>query len=44
MSVLHFNNVTKIGILHVLIRFVFTSIMTLARLRQSKISVYIVDS
>ncbi len=30
MSVLHFSNATKIGILHVLIRFVFTSIMTLA--------------
>ncbi len=35
MSVLHFNNVNKMGILHVdlLIRFVFTSIMTLAGLR-----------
>ncbi len=33
MSVPHFNNATKIGILHVLILFVFTSIMTLAGLR-----------
>ncbi len=32
MSVLHFNNATKIGIHHVLIRFVFTSVMTLAGL------------
>ncbi len=33
MFILHFNNVTKIGILHVLIRFVFISSLTLARLR-----------
>ncbi len=33
MSILHFNNATKIWILHVLIRFVFTSIMNLAKLR-----------
>ncbi len=33
MSILHFNNETKIEILHILIRFVFTSIMTLAGLR-----------
>ncbi len=33
MSILHFDNVTKIGIFHVLIRFEFTSSMTLARLK-----------
>ncbi len=33
MSILHFDNVTKIGILHVLIPFVFISSLTLARLR-----------
>ncbi len=32
-SVIHFNNAIQIGILHVLIWFVFTSIMTLAGLR-----------
>ncbi len=32
-SILHFDNATKIRILHIFIWFVFTSSMTLARLR-----------
>ncbi len=33
MSILHFDNATKIRILHIFIQFVFTSSMTLAKLR-----------
>lgn len=43
-ALLHVYTATKIAILYVLIRFVFTSSMILARLKYSKFSVYEVDS